>query len=533
VVLQGGGARLCLLMAVCDVLKRLHGKELEITRVAGSSAGAIAAVMLSAPESMETFRERTQRIGRTHLKKFKTFATFGALRVASGNSYFNKISLTKIFDELFCKDSRLRQLSDLAFPVEVFFTDLYSLKSRSAKSDEAIPHALAQSCNFPFAFVGYKAGNAPVDGGLSLNLPVDEFKRDESRMGRVIAISFATSFETTPASGLLHYTQQLFSAAIQGGVARSIDLLGAANVFSIETQIGTFEFEKALTTGLDTEYKLVVLQFESWLRVWLRSGASDLMEPVRPVLSSFAIPAAFIREIDRIQKYEIGTKAIEATAYDTAIFDDAGAFSGLFRSRFISVIEITRPVHLLQYDFEIGREGTFLSTGMECSVVNTVGVPLDFSTNVQELTTTDSKRRQFRVYLTFDPTLTPESAGQPYRVELEWTASETYPEMGRRGEASTIIRWQGPADLVRLAVAFPRVTLGARQNVRDIIKLSPDQLKAVDYHLEGETLIASTDMPYAEAIEGLRLKGEAGRYLVVGRQAKNVRQGEGIGFVIE
>jgi predicted acylesterase/phospholipase RssA len=524
-------------MAVCDVLKRLHGKELEVTRVAGASAGAIAAVMLGAPDSMDTFRERIKRIGSTHLKKFKTSVTFGALRVARGAPYFSKASLTDIFDELFCQSSRLRLLNELKPPVEVFFTDLYSLKPRSAKSDEAIPLALAQSCNFPFAFVGYKAGNTAVDGGLSHNLPVDDFKRDESRMGRVLAISFATSFAAAGPSDLLQYAQLLFSAAIQGGVARSIDLLGATNVFPIETQIGTFEFEKALTVGLDTEYNLVVLQFESWLRAWLRSGeavpVSAGPEPVRPVLSSFAMPAAFVREIDRIQKFEIGTKAKEIAGYDTAIFDDAGTFTGLFRSRFISLIEITRPVHLLQYDFEIGRTGTFLSTEMQCSVMNNTGVPLGFSTDVQELTAADSPRRHFRVYLTFEPALTPDSVGQPYRVELQWKASETYPEMGRKGEASSLIRWQGPADTVRLAVAFPRAVLGARQTVRDISTLSPDQLRAVDYHLEGETLIASAELPFAEAAEGLRLEGEVGRYLVVGRRAKDIQQGEGIGFVIE
>ena len=148
VVLQGGGARLCLLMAVCDVLKRLNGKEIEITRVAGVSAGAIAAVMLAAPDSMETFRERVKRIGGDHLKKFKTSSVLGAWRVASGEAYFNKITLIDIFEQLFCRDSKLRFLHHLANPsVQVYFTDLYSLKSRPTTSDEAIPLALAQSCN--------------------------------------------------------------------------------------------------------------------------------------------------------------------------------------------------------------------------------------------------------------------------------------------------------------------------------------------------------------------------------------------------
>jgi hypothetical protein len=63
--------------------------------------------------------------------------------------------------------------------------------------------------------------------------------------------------------------------------------------------------------------------------------------------------------------------------------------------------------------------------------------------------------------------------------------------------------------------------------------LSEDQLQAIKYDLEGEKLVASDDLTFADAAEGLRLEGEAGRYLVVGRYAKDIRQGEGIGFVIE
>ena len=48
VVFQGGGAKLCVLMAVCEVLKEFQSQgRIVINRVAGSSAGGIAAAMLS------------------------------------------------------------------------------------------------------------------------------------------------------------------------------------------------------------------------------------------------------------------------------------------------------------------------------------------------------------------------------------------------------------------------------------------------------------------------------------------------------
>jgi predicted acylesterase/phospholipase RssA len=57
VVFQGGGAKLCLLMAVVDILRQYEAdKKIEIKRAAGSSAGAIAAVMLASTKSIETYK---------------------------------------------------------------------------------------------------------------------------------------------------------------------------------------------------------------------------------------------------------------------------------------------------------------------------------------------------------------------------------------------------------------------------------------------------------------------------------------------
>lgn len=170
---------------------------------------------------------------------------------------------------------------------------------------------------------------------------------------------------------------------------------------------------------------------------------------------------------------------------------------------------------------------------MQCTVSTNVGTPFPFSTHVQELKVSANNRRAFRVYLLFAPALIPDGAGQPYRIELQWKATETYPNMGQEAEASSIMRWQGPAELVKLAIAFPRTSLGLRTSVRDLSTLSSDQLLAIDYHLSGEKLMPSEELPFAESVEGLRLEGDHRKYVVVGRRGQNLAQGEGIGFVIE
>jgi predicted acylesterase/phospholipase RssA len=59
VVFQGGGAKLCHLMAVCDVLKDYEASgRIRVTRAAGSSAGAIVAVMLASTNPISEYKVR-------------------------------------------------------------------------------------------------------------------------------------------------------------------------------------------------------------------------------------------------------------------------------------------------------------------------------------------------------------------------------------------------------------------------------------------------------------------------------------------
>lgn len=60
-----------------------------------------------------------------------------------------------------------------------------------------------------------------VDGGLALNLPVDNLQRDKTVYGDVIAISFTNQFVERTGNPVISFAQNLFSASIQSGVERS------------------------------------------------------------------------------------------------------------------------------------------------------------------------------------------------------------------------------------------------------------------------------------------------------------------------
>lgn len=109
VVFQGGGAKLCLLMAVCSVLEA--DKRIKVTRVAGSSAGAIAAAMFASGKTIETYVSELKRIAPQYLKQLKTSRLSGIYRVAMGSPYFKNFSLEKFFLDLFGPNIRCGNLA--------------------------------------------------------------------------------------------------------------------------------------------------------------------------------------------------------------------------------------------------------------------------------------------------------------------------------------------------------------------------------------------------------------------------------------
>jgi hypothetical protein len=311
-----------------------------------------------------------------------------------------------------------------------------------------MPILTCRSCRFPFAFVGFGSGDTHVDGGLAVNLPVDHLKNEESTLGAVIGISFLNKFGSVQKSNLLSYTQQLFLAAIQSGVARSEAILGGQNIFSIDTDIGTFDFDAALNAGMGVEYDLVSSRFDTWLRTWLlRDNSPEIDYPgprlLRPGLSDTPWPPAIVNEINDRLKSEPSTQAKSIAYFDTAILDDNGAFTGNYVSKSVKTFMVVRPTNLLQFDFQIGREGSFEAANLRCSVVNSQNEALAFIPHVQELTKSRDPLRSFRVYFLFERQLTPESPNQPYRVEYHYEGNNPYPNAGSGKEAVAVLLRQG------------------------------------------------------------------------------------------
>lgn len=538
VVFQGGGAKLCHLMAVCDVLKGYEAAgRIRVTRAAGSSAGALAAVMLASKHPISEYKVRVAQTAAHFGSSLRVSELKGKWRVLNGHPYFGKtFYLEDVFTHLLGKDIAQTDVSKFQFPLELYFTDLYSLSSRIAPQDDTCARALAKSCRYPFAFVGYKSDESEVDGGLALNLPVDRLHARASQDGPVIAVSF----ENTPGrhqKGLRAYAEQLISASIQSSVTRSQVILGYENIFAIKTDIGTFEFERALGDGLGSHFELTVERFRGWFDEWLRRQTCEILprpSSVRPTLANFRLPPAVIKEL-HINPTVAKTRGKKVQSFETANFDQSGKFDGTYSARSVLTFTVLQPTNLSALQFQIAKNASFDSAGLKCWATNSVGMPLKFSTHVEETSEERNPMRTFLLYFLFEETLTSSSESQPYTLGHEARIGDPYPALGQSSEIASFFRGEGDAEEMSLAVAFPRDLLRSHPVMTDLCDVPAAKLQSCKgFSLErGEKLIKSEEQPFDSIVDSLRLANASDRYYVVGRVARNVGPRQGFGVLID
>lgn len=545
VVFQGGGARLCTLMAVCDVLREFESaNRIKVTALAGSSAGAIAAVMLASRRPMIEYCNVLREIGPRYLSKMDTSVPVGMFRVAMGRPFFKDLRLTDFFEELFCRGTKLRDIKDLQ-PVTPYicYTDLYSLSARYLPADEAVPMALAKSCNFPYAFVGFKSNQTEVDGGLALNLPVDKLIDEESQSvkGNIIAIGFQREFHREGGRQLhplVSFTQSLFSAAIQHGVLRSEALIGAGNFFAATSKIGTFDFEEALKTGLDHEYRVTKYEFSAWLNNWVTPfearRPSSLSRYIAPVQTPSKLPEPIVSQVNSFLRNEAPCiRARSVQLADIALLSERGDFTGDYRTKMILHFDVLKPLHVLQVSVELG-EKAFREAKFLCSASHGM-TTLKFTAQVHEVIREGGNLRKFLLFYLFDEPLLPDKE-EPYLLEYEYEGDDPYPGLGSKPDSSVLTTWLGDADEMTLLAAFPAKKFRKSPDVRDVASIDPQRFGDYNVPSNVDRVVASEELQGVALINALwsfRIELPLQNYKVVARRATGVSRGSTFGFVIE
>lgn len=192
-VLSGGGARG---IAHIGVLKALKEKDITITHVAGTSAGAIVGSLFSAGHSWDVI-----------LDFFKNTSLFNYKKYAGFKPGF--IDTEKFYNDLkpyFIKDD----FSTLKNKLVVTATDLMTGELKFFRKGELIKPILA-SAAVPGVFTPVKVGeNVYIDGGILNNFPVKPLLK---KCNKIIGVH-VNPLESTTFSELKH-SYQVVNRAFQ------------------------------------------------------------------------------------------------------------------------------------------------------------------------------------------------------------------------------------------------------------------------------------------------------------------------------
>lgn len=279
---QGGGARFVAMLplahAFADARRR---NDIEITRAAGSSAGAICAALIAYDADFTAVRRHILDNGAACLSTLIPRYLAGPgrpglvacvrllLAASSGKPVLRPTSLRKFLDGLFAasvaRDPKAEPIEAVhertGTELLLYTSDMHMARGREITHGN-VTYELLSSCAIPIALRSF--GDLPqtpyVDGGLCENLPVERLIRDEVEYGRAFAITYeeaeaagsATGAGET-AAGLASYMLALISASISHNVERSKAAIGKSNVVSVPTSLGTFAFREALTELADDD----------------------------------------------------------------------------------------------------------------------------------------------------------------------------------------------------------------------------------------------------------------------------------------
>lgn len=267
--LQGGGAKLCGLLAALEAVQELeHEGVLEVTRLAGTSAGSIAAALYAANVPLAGIRERIID-NRSRLEGLFPQPTFWRLALLAifGRPIVDLSPLQKVLREALKGNPRFGELEKRLIVVA---TDITNGKTQKFDDpDDFVVNAVVDSCAIPFYFRGPGKKNANallVDGGICENLPVDFLRKFDAKDGQIIGITFRPGSPGVTPSGLRSFSKALLDAAMNNSVRRAQLQLGDDRLLSLKTDIDTLDFARALNEGMGASYDLTRNDSEKFFR---------------------------------------------------------------------------------------------------------------------------------------------------------------------------------------------------------------------------------------------------------------------------
>jgi predicted acylesterase/phospholipase RssA len=283
--IQGGGAKITYLLAALEAVQSLEAEGLlRVTRIAGTSAGAIAGALYAGGVDMRRARDAFESDREELLRAFPPAGVARcAWKLVTRQPFWSAAPLWRWLTRLLAGRERL---GDLDIPLIVVASDLTNMQRCVYDApDEPLVSCVMDSAGIPFFFrTAPSAAQANyrvvVDGGICENLPAGELTH-ASAFGDVVGVTFSVSRSRAPLTSFASFTSALLETAMNASVLRARRELGANN-FIIRTDAGSFDFRRAFDAGLGPEYRETRLLAEQFFREYAERSAHPPVHTLFP-----------------------------------------------------------------------------------------------------------------------------------------------------------------------------------------------------------------------------------------------------------
>lgn len=320
---QGGGAKFIAMLPVAAAIARLAKDEkIEISALAGTSAGAICAALIAAECDFDKLAAFLRANGNDRIKALRaplpnmtTLAPtisditthITSLRIYNPRSWF-KVSSWKnglidyfpflksiVFDgspvldasavELFISDlfkcCRLDVASGKFSNIEnytnprLFIAASDVVTGNGVKAIGNLRRAVVDSCSIPFALrsFAYLSQSSLVDGGLCNNLPVDYLLENSDAPIFLVYPSEIESVTRPVIRNILTYAVSVVSCPIEYNVKRAKLSVEESFHLRVDVNFSTFDFDAAMAfvndvSRYDKLYELTIRQLEDFVSTY-------------------------------------------------------------------------------------------------------------------------------------------------------------------------------------------------------------------------------------------------------------------------
>jgi predicted acylesterase/phospholipase RssA len=244
---QGGGARLALLLPVVQAIRECETEGIvEVTGVAGTSAGAVAAALVAAKADMKSLASHLRNMARSNPEKLR--AVFPVLdkgflakcqmlwTILGGKPIGSEKNFAEFLSQCL-QTAGIRPntpIGTIAPPCTIICTDLSTQEPGSVSQNTALLQLLLDSTALPFIF---RSNGSKLDGGLVDNLPIDHLTPGPDN-DRILAVAFDETPYILAADGPFSFAASLLDVAISSKTRSTKRILGRNYVLSLSPDAG-------------------------------------------------------------------------------------------------------------------------------------------------------------------------------------------------------------------------------------------------------------------------------------------------------